>query len=157
MALNFSRLSGSAGLFQDMIQHFGVVTVMNADVYETSDFKLTGNDEDAWENLKADAILKQLQDTTPICHLDTLKIANAPQEGPTKTVTGGQYSNPLIKFGKSMRLEMQDALGRADAADALCGTVSEVDDKASEKKLDYTKVFAVSSIPIGHSNVGIFG
>lgn len=146
MALNYSRLSGSTGLFQDMIQRFGVVTVMNADVYETGDFKLTGSDEDAWENLQADGILKQLNQAKPLCHLDTLKIANATQEGPTKTVTGGQYSNPLIKFGKSMRLEMQDALGHANALDALCGTVSETNDKEANsvlERVDYTTVFAL--------------
>jgi hypothetical protein len=59
------------------------------------------------------------------CKLDTLKIANVTQEGPTKTVTGGQFSNPLIKFGKSARLEMQDALGSAKAVEQLCGGFQE--------------------------------
>ena len=130
MALNYSRLGGSGRTFQEMIQRFGVVTVMNVDVYEGP------TDLAAWEEMNAAEIILSLSD--PLCHLDTLKIANATQEGPTKTVTGGQYSNPLIKFGKSMRLEMQDALGRADALDALCGTVSEMDQKDQ-----YDTVYAV--------------
>ena len=137
--LNFSRLGGQGATFQDMIQRFGVVTVMNADVYDTSKLNVSG-----WENKKADAILTEIESATDafLCHLDTLKIANATQEGPTKTVTGGQYSNPLIKFGKSMRLEMQDALGAARALDALCGTVSETKSLASGKP-NYEEVFAM--------------
>ena len=136
--LHYSRLGGSGADFKAMIQRFGVVTVMNAKVYETSDFTLTGEDADAWENMQADAILEALNNATPLCTLDTLKVANATQEGPTKTVTGGQYSNPLIKFGKSMRLEMQDALGNAAALDALCGTVAE-GDSAYSNRVDFYK------------------
>ena len=57
--------------------------------------------------------------------IDTLKIANVTVEGPSKTVSGGRYSNPLIKFGKTARLEMQDALGHIDAIDRLCGGIAE--------------------------------
>ncbi len=146
--LEFSRLGGTGATFQDMIQRFGVVTVMNARVYDATDSLL----KDASGNpIKPEAIVSKvlqrnsttglIEDKTgvsPLCRLDTLKIANATQEGPTKTVTGGQYSNPLIKFGKSMRLEMQDALGSAAALDALCGTVSETGTKD-----DYKTVGAV--------------
>lgn len=140
--LNYSRLGGSTADFQQMIQKFGVVTVMNARVYEPLD-------AEDFEEKSASEILgefctvanNKITWNAPLCRLDSLKIANATQEGPTKTVTGGQYANPLIKFGKSMRLEMQDALGRADALDALCGTVSEV--KASSSSIDYKQVYAL--------------
>ena len=135
--LKFSRLGGSAANFQSMIQRFGVVTVMNVDVYETSQFTLTG--DNGWDHKQADVIGQEIVAATPLCHLDTLKISNMSQEGPTKTVTGGQYSNPLIKFGKSARLEMQDALGNARALDALTGTVSET----AGTDLDYDKVHAL--------------
>lgn len=135
--LKFSRLGGNAANFQSMIQRFGVVTVMNVDVYETSQFTLTGTN--GWDHKQADVIGQEIVAATPLCHLDTLKISNMSQEGPTKTVTGGQYSNPLIKFGKSARLEMQDALGNARALDALTGTVSETAGTA----LDYTNVHAL--------------
>ena len=134
MALNYSRLGGDNATFQKMIQRFGVVTVMNADVYDVPE------DISSWKNLQAHDIINSLG--APLCHLDTLKIANATQEGPTKTVTGGQFSNPLIKFGKSARLEIQDALGNARALDALTGTVSE-GEGASASGLDYNKVFAL--------------
>lgn len=126
--LQYSRLGASTDSFKDMIQRFGVVTVMNADVYDASIVDVatvacaTGQFGNAAEIIKA---YEALASTSKLCHLDTLKVANVTQEGPTKTVTGGQYSNPLIKFGKSARLEMQDALGNAAAIDALCGGIME--------------------------------
>ena len=137
--LQYSRLGGSTVDFQSMIQKFGVVTVMNARVYEP----LTASE---FEGKDAVEILGEYRTgnawKTPLCRLDSLKIANATQEGPTKTVSGGQYSNPLIKFGKSMRLEMQDALGRADALDALCGTVAE-GNGATASGISYADVHAL--------------
>jgi hypothetical protein len=129
--LEYSRLGGTAATFQAMIQRFGVVTVMNARVYNIED--TIGSSAEAANTIVSKVLqrnassgaIEEKSAKKPLCRLDTLKIANATQEGPSKTVSGGQYSNPLIKFGKSMRLEMQDALGSAAALDALCGTVSE--------------------------------
>ena len=117
MANRYSRLGTSNPSFDSMIQRFGVVTVMNAKVY---DVVYNGTTP-----ATVDEILAMYPEENALATLDTLKIANASEDGPDKTVTGGQYSNPLIKFGKSARLEMQDALGNNEALDALCGTVSE--------------------------------
>ena len=104
--LAYSRLGGSSATFQQMIQRFGVVTVMNARVYETSVTLGSGaeNVETIVKKvlqLDSNGNVEDKTGVAPLCRLDTLKIANATQEGPTKTVSGGQYSNPLIKFGKS--------------------------------------------------------
>ena len=146
--LAYSRLGGSTATFQQMIKRFGVVTVMNARVYETS--VTLGNSAENVETivkkvlqLDTNGNVQEKTGVAPLCRLDTLKIANATQEGPTKTVSGGQYSNPLIKFGKSMRLEMQDALGNAAALDALCGTVSESGASYSDPATFYASVGAV--------------
>ena len=117
MAERYSRLGTSNASFDSMIQRFGVVTVMNAKVYDVVYNGITP--------ATVDEILAMYPEENALATLDTLKIANVSQDGPDKTVTGGQYSNPLIKFGKSARLEMQDALGNNEALDALCGTVSE--------------------------------
>jgi hypothetical protein len=136
--LKISRLGGGGADFQQMIQRFGVVTVMNARVYEP----LTAEGFEGKDAVEILAEYRQGSDwKAPICRLDTLKIANATQEGPSKTVSGGQYSNPLIKFGKSMRLEMQDALGSAAAMDALCGTVSEA--SAASGQVSYASVYGI--------------
>ena len=123
--LKYSKLGASTDSFAEMIQRFGVVTVMNADVYEAKDVSEIKCPSGEFGN--AGSIIQSYESDTSkkLCRLDTLKIANVTQEGPNKTVTGGQYANPLIKFGKSARLEMQDALGNAAAIDALCGGIME--------------------------------
>lgn len=111
----YVNLASKSATFDSMMKNgFGIVTVMNAKVYNsqysgTEDTKLEPNN------------VIGLYTGKPLCTLKTLKVANVTQEGPNKTITGGQYSNPLIKFGKSARLEMQDALGNADAIEALGG------------------------------------
>lgn len=128
-----TRLGGTTATFSKMMERFGVVTVMNAKVYDTA--KVMSNDE--FKTLDAKAVLAKFEAISTaaaglLCKLDTLKVANISIEGPSKTVTGGQYSNPLIKFGKSARLEMQDALGNIDAIDALCGGVTEYTEGSSD-------------------------
>ena len=107
-----TNLTNNDATFATMMENgFGIVTVMNPKVYEAM--------PEEYLNKTAYQVIEFLKTQEAICELDTLKIANVTQEGPTKTVTGGQFSNPLIKFGKSARLEMQDALGRADAIEAF--------------------------------------
>ena len=123
MANYKTRLGGSSATFDGMMTNgFGIVTVMNARVFDALD-------TETLKGKTAYQIYNDYKNKTEteglICTIDTLKIANVTQEGPTKTITGGRYSNPLIKFGKSARLEIQDALGRAQAIDALCGGVTE--------------------------------
>ena len=116
-----TRLGGNNGSFDSMMKNgFGVVTVMNARVYDAPEASV-------FKGLTAYGVYNQFKNAEYLCEIDTFKVANVTQEGPSKTVTGGQYSNPLIKFGKSARLEMQDALGRATAIDALCGGVMETE------------------------------
>ena len=115
-----TNLTGANGGFQDLMKNgFGIVTVMNADIFNVP--------EEGFEGKTAYQVVDTYNKDSEeyICTLDTLKVANVTQEGPSKTVTGGRYSNPLIKFGKSARLEMQDALGSAAAIEALCGGVQE--------------------------------
>ena len=117
MANYKTNLSSGSQSFKDMMSNgFGIVTVMNAEIYNALDV-------DTYKTKTAYQIIAEATD--PLCKLDTLKIANVTQEGPTKTITGGQFSNPLVKFGKSARLEMQDALGNSKAIEALCGGIQE--------------------------------
>lgn len=99
-----------------MLRKFGVVTVMDVKAYRTVlHTEDTGNYEagewNAVETLAAD----------PVFTLDTLKIANINQEGPTKTITGGQNADTLLKYGKTLTMEMQEALGRYDVLHEIYG------------------------------------
>lgn len=118
---HFTRLLSSENGFNQMMQRFGVVTVMNVRVYEWFDF----SDIDNIDPISPYDLYQGINALTPLCTLDTLKISNISIEGPSKTLSGGRYANPIIKFGKTARLEMQDALGHIDAIDALCGGIAE--------------------------------
>lgn len=92
-----------------MLRKFGVVTVMNVKAYKaerfTSDAELHSKGEwDSVSTFTGDVLFQ----------LDTLKIANINSEGPTKSITGGQNADILLKYGKTFTIEMQDALGRYD-------------------------------------------
>lgn len=127
---HYTRLEAATQkTFNDMIRDFGVVTVMNVNVYSILDIEKTADRK--WDEICAhttpyDTCLGlESEPELLVCHLDTLKITNITVEGPSKTISGGRYANPLIKFGKTARLEMQDALGNIKAIDALCGGIAE--------------------------------
>ena len=176
---HFTRLLSSENGFHQMMQRFGVVTVMNAHVYDyksLQDFLTNqnktegktagdtsagtettesgsaggaGGSQDAGGSAGSKPIIitpesqpEQAPDTEtgltpynfykilteklePLFTLDTLKISNITIEGPSKTISGGRYNNPIIRWGKTARLEIQDALGHIDAIDALCGGIAE--------------------------------
>ncbi len=98
----------------------------NAFVSKQGDNSYAFNAENIdFSKLKVNEIVALYLMTTPVTELKYLKTANVTQEGPTKTVTGGQSASPLIKYGKTSRLEIQNALGNAEAMEALMGTVTE--------------------------------
>ena len=181
---SYSNLRNSSSAWNPAIRNFGIVTVMNAKVFDPiegkkmsellalvkdefkdgADFKnatlanlynmnkafvdRTGTDPnytytlnaDAvidFEELKANEIISLYLMTKEIATLKYLKTANATQEGPTKTITGGQNASPIIKYGKTARLEMQDALGNAEALEALAGLTVEY--FRTDKSTDYSK------------------
>ena len=142
-----TRLGGGDANFQGMMKNgFGIVTVMNALVFNAPEAEVL-------KNMTAYDVVKNYtkDHSSYLCSLDTLKVANVTQEGPNKTVTGGQYSNPLIKFGKSARLEMQDALGNAEAIESLCGGIQEWNDDSALVGLHFGEDFVGPKMIIGDS------
>ena len=113
--MRYSSLkSSSNATFSSMLARFGVVKVMNAKVYNIDpDF--------AFSTHNADEIVEHYLAKEALCTLDTLKVANASQEGPTKTITGGQNADTLLKYGKTLTIEMQEALGRYDVLEHIYG------------------------------------
>ena len=140
-----TNLLESTGKFDAMMTNgFGIVTVMNALVFNAPEAEVL-------KGMTAYDVVENYTEDKAICKLDTLKVANVTQEGPNKTVTGGQYSNPLIKFGKSARLEMQDALGNAAAIEALCGGIQEWNDSGALVGLHFGEDFVGPKMIIGES------
>ena len=143
-------LTVSSVTFDEMLNNgFGIVTVMNARVFKQPIETVLGTksgDDITKANLaemKAHDIVKELikkTEGTDYIKLDTLKIANINQEGPSKTITGGQTGSALLKYGKTATIEIQDALGRADALELLGGatieTFAEQSDGTEGKKVN---------------------
>ena len=134
----YTKLEKSSASFASMRKEFGVVTVRNAKIYE-----LEKADYSKFEKMSAYQIANAVKDlaegasttssdTLPKItyrgKIDTLKTASVSTDGPTKTITGGQYNEPLLKYGKTVTVSRQDALGNHKALEALCGTVSEFSD-----------------------------
>ena len=162
----YVKRSGVDFSFDGMMKNgFGIVTVMNANVYNVPNtLTIKDTKTNSIRPMTTNEFIEAVTTTKtgeggtatevkPICTIDTLKVANVTQEGPNKTVTGGQYSNPLIKFGKSARLEMQDALGRADAIEALGGATIGYDKQTDGKisALHFSEEFAGPKTIIGDS------
>lgn len=132
-------LTVSSVTFDDMLKNgFGIVTVMNARVFTKPIEKVLDLAEgEDLSDKKVHDIVKSLlaldnKSTVNYIKLDTLKIANINQEGPTKTITGGQTGSALLKYGKTATIEIQDALGRADALELLGGATVETFEKQSD-------------------------
>lgn len=118
-----------------MLRKFGVVTVMDVKAYKAvlheADSKdaTTGieyvkgewNAVDTFCTYTGEGTSKVFTPKKPVFTLDTLKIANINQEGPTKTITGGQNADTLLKYGKTLTMEMQEALGRYDVLQEIYG------------------------------------
>ena len=111
---------------RSMLRQFGVVTVMDVDVYEakryTSSDATKGIEAGEWD-AKSTFLDGEVR-RNPLFSLKTLKIANINTEGPTKTATGGQNADVLLKYGKTFTIEMQDALGSYDVLKHIYGANS---------------------------------
>ena len=70
------------------------------------------------------------------CYLDTLKISNIKESNPKKIFKVGAKNFPAIRWGKTVTLEMQDALGRINTLKHFFGV------KSTEKYIYSTNSFA---------------
>ena len=135
-------LTVSTVSFDEMLNSgFGIVTVMNARVFKQPIEYVLGTGSGSslvkadLKNMKVHDIVNGLinkTEGTDYIKLDTLKIANINQDGPTKTITGGQTGSALLKYGKTATIEIQDALGRAEALELLGGATIETFDVQSD-------------------------
>lgn len=108
-------MAGTAKL-SAMLEKFGVVTVMDVELYNTVRHTEKSDDYSIgeWDAIKT-------FEASSVVYLDTLKITNINAEGPNKTATGGMSADTLIKYGKKFTMEMQDALGRYGVLTNLYG------------------------------------
>lgn len=116
---------------RSMLRQFGVVTVMDVDVYAAKRY-IKDDEDGVYEAGEWDS--KSTFKGDKLFSLKTLKIANINTEGPTKTATGGQNADVLLKYGKTFTIEMQDALGKYEVLKNIYGATdnaAETDGAAS--------------------------
>lgn len=130
---------------------FGIVTVMDVKVYAMSDVE--SNYGAATTRSEADTAIIALYDAASankaLCTIDHLQVATLSTDGPSITINGGKYNNPLLKYGKTARCEMTDALAQADALVHLGG--AEWD--ASKRTLSITDKFGAPVCVVGKTFV----
>lgn len=144
------------------INNFGFATVMDVCV-----FKL--------HNAHYDEVLNRNSfEHTPKMFLNTLKITNIKEKGPNKTIKAGKHNLPVKRYGRTITMDINDALGRADTlkyffnlkdhgnriyrdvnfADALCleGKVTIVNSEAQTEQL---YLFIPCFVPNGTLNINM--
>lgn len=83
--------------------------------------------------------------------LDCLTISNISQEGPRKEARGGLNATPCVRYGKTMRLEMEDVVMRASVLNAFFD--ADVDSTTSPTEISFTETFAKGLILAGTTYV----
>lgn len=109
--------------FQDN-KSFGVVTVMDVRIFNfptKSELKGVKTPGEFLALFNYDG--EQTGKKEPIAMIEHLQIATLSTDGPNITIQGGKYNNALIKYGKTARCEMTDALALPKALEALGGAV----------------------------------
>lgn len=130
---------------------FGVVTVMDAVVYKYSTVKSLIEGTGATPKTIIEALDEDAKATTHsyaiACQLDHLQVATLSTDGPNITIQGGKFNNTLLKYGKTARCEITDALGQADALVNLGGA------EMNEGVLSITDKFGEPMTILGHTFV----
>jgi len=85
---------------------FSFVTVMNVRAWKQTTFNQYANLGSFPEGAGAGGA----DDPTPDLTMDSLSISNITQEGPQKEARGGQEARPIIRYKKTLRLEMEDVV-----------------------------------------------
>ena len=98
------------------LKDFAFATVMDVEVFPSEVFFHTDGKAYTQANGAGTEVL-------PIAKLDSLTMSNITQEGPEKETRGGTAAEPIIRFRKTVRLEMEDVVVTPPALRALFGAV----------------------------------
>ena len=127
---------------------FSFVTVMNVKVIDPD---ITfGSEEDNY--LHYADLVEKLLETDVLATIDSLSISNLTQEGPRKEARGGLYAQPQVRYGKTMRLEMEDVMASIKALDAL-GIVDAVIEEEEVTEVNITETFPKAMMLLGETFV----
>jgi hypothetical protein len=112
------------------LKDFAFATVMDVEIYPegtqflpstvTGDTKVYAVGPD-FSGSAVDPVGDASDIVATIAKLDSLTMSNITQEGPEKETRGGTASEPIIRFRKTVRLEMEDVVITPAAMRALFG------------------------------------
>lgn len=135
------------------LKDFAFATVMDVNVFPegTQFLQATDEDEEIYAvpgNYSGDLLDASLDaaKVTPIATLDSLTMSNITQEGPQKETRGGTAAEPIIRFRKTVRLEMEDVVITPTAMRALFGAT--LYDVAGAKITDFSSAYTVGGFGI---------
>lgn len=133
-----------------LTDRFSFVTVMEIKVYEGTAIETGGDFEGyTYSEIVDDAFITE--SVTPLATINTLSISNITQEGPRKEARGGLYAQPKVRYGKTMRLEMEDVLVNTEALDAL--GAANVTGTADDWTVTVDETFQTHKILVGRTFV----
>lgn len=99
-----------------ILDSFALVTVMNVKVFKIKDCQY-GKTNLARTNFEQMA----KQSSGNALYLDTLKISSIKETGPQKVFKAGIKNMPIVRHGKQVEMDLQDAIGRIDTLLAFFG------------------------------------
>lgn len=109
----------------ELLELFGVVTVMDIHIYKLSNEKNETTQKFTYR-YGTQPISKEAFQDTGLC-LDTLKISNIKQSAAKKQFPAGLFNVIQIQTGKKVEIEIQDALGRRDTLNYFFGLDNNAD------------------------------
>jgi len=88
-------------------------------------------------------------DNVPASTITCLTMSNITMEGPRKEARGGRNAEPCVRYGKTMRIEMEDVVARLSLFEHLFG----VDTTTVADEYAFTNKFAVPVKLVGTTDI----
>ena len=127
------------------LDNFGFITVMNIKVLDVEDLDTyTTEGVIDYDDIAQDYVDDGL---TELATINSLSISNVTQEGPRKEARGGLYAQPLVRYGKTMRIELEDVVANLAALKTIGGA------KGTGQDLEVDETFAKHHTLIGETFV----
>jgi len=125
----------------------GIITLSGSNAASIVNFDFT------IDSFTSAEILTQIKLATgyikPVGTLECLTISNITQEGPRKEIRAGKAAQPCVRYGKTMRLEVEDAVFSL----ATLGTIGGATVLDDLNSVSVTDVFPESFMLVGDTSV----
>lgn len=129
----------------------GSISITTGDSDPTISFTLTVAEHTVAETVNATTGITDY--IKPMATLDTLTISNLTEEGPRKEGRGGKNARPVIRYGKTARLEMEDIVFNGEVLAKFANASVTRDVGGNITSITFTEEFPDGFSIIGDTNV----